>query len=163
MLNFRKKNAEILLLVDQLTEIYEGEPWHGKGVRAILNSVDENIVFEKPSGQHSILELVWHMMNWKDFTLNRLIKSDKELQHFEEADWRSLDHNDKSLWEKGLKRFWEVHQQFMDELKKQDDKLLDLAVQGRKYSYRKLLNGISHHDVYHSGQIIYIQKMLANS
>lgn len=124
MLNFKKKNAEILLLIDQLNEIYEGEPWHGKGVKAILEWINPAAVFEKPAGQHSVLELVWHMMNWKEFALNRLLRSDKDLAHFEEQDWRELDHSNKALWQEGLNRFWAVHQQFMDALKRQDDKLL---------------------------------------
>lgn len=160
MLNFKKKNAEILLLVDQLVEIYEGEPWHGKGVKAILDSLSPDVVFQQPSGQHSILELVWHMMNWKEFALNRLVRSDKDLKHFEENDWLQLDHDNTSLWQKGLDRFWQVHHQFMDTLKQQDDKLLNQIVQGRNYSYRKLLNGIREHDLYHSGQIAYINKLL---
>lgn len=160
MISFRKKNAEIAVLVYQLNEIYEGEPWHGKGIKAILDNVGPPIVFEKPSGQHSILELVWHMLNWKEFALNRLLKTDKDLKHFEEMDWRELDHSNTSLWAEGLKSFWQVHRQFMDVLQQLDDKLLDEIVQGRKYNYRKLLNGIRDHDVYHAGQIIYIQKML---
>ncbi len=160
MLSFKKKNAEILLLIDQLNELYTAEPWHGKGIKAILEWINPDLVFERPNGQHSILELVWHMMNWKEFALNRLIKSDKDLQHFEESDWRELDHTNKALWQKGLNRFWEAHHQFIEVLKQQDDKLLDQIVQGRKYNYRKLLNGIREHDLYHSGQIAYINKLL---
>lgn len=160
MLSFRKKNAEILLLAEQFVEIYEHEPWHGKGVKAILDNVSPEVVFERPNGQHSILELVWHMMNWKEFALNRLLRSDKDLKHFEDLDWRELVHTNKALWEEGLNRFWQVHQEFMKVLKEQDDKLLSQIVQGRKYNYRKLLNGIRDHDVYHSGQIAYINKLL---
>lgn len=163
MLSFRKKNAEVQHLVWQLEEVYEAEPWHGKGVKAILDWVDADIVFEKPAGQHTILELVWHMLNWKEFALNRLLKSDKDLQHFEESDWRELDHANKALWPEGLDRFWKAHSQFMEVLKAQDDKLLDQIVQGRKYNYRKLLNGIRDHDVYHSGQIAYINKLLTKA
>ena len=162
MLSFKNKNAEILLLAEQLDEIYEREPWHGKGVKAILDWVNPNVVFERPNGQHSILELLWHMMNWKEFALNRLIRSDKDLQHFEESDWRELDPTHKTLWSEGLNRFWEAHRQFMEALRKQDDKLLNQIVQGRKYNYRKLLNGIREHDLYHSGQIAYINKLLTD-
>lgn len=160
MLIFKKKNAEIVLLAGQLDEIYESGPWHGKSVKAILDRVNPDAVFEKPAGQHSILELVWHMMNWKEFALNRLLKTDKDLAHFEANDWRQLDHNDKALWPEGLGGFWQAHRRFMDVLRQQDDKLLDQIVQGRNYQYRKLLNGIREHDLYHSGQIAYINKLL---
>jgi uncharacterized damage-inducible protein DinB len=163
MLVFRKKNAEILLLVDQLKELYEGDPWHGKGVKVLFDEVNPANVFEKPSGHHSILELVWHMANWKEFALSRLIRDAKDLKYFEETDWRILDHTDKGLWEHGLQRFWKVHHEFMKALQQQNDKTLNLIVQGRNYSYRKLLNGVREHDLFHAGQIAYINKLINNS
>ena len=160
MLSFKKKNGYISVLTEQLAEIYEAGPWHGKGIKTILEDVNPTIVFEKQEGQHSILELVWHMATWKEFALNRLQQSDKDLGYFEELDWRQLDHNNKALWQEGLDYFWRVHHQFMEALSKQDDKILTQLVQGRRYNYRKLLNGIRDHDLYHSGQIAYINKLL---
>jgi hypothetical protein len=56
-----------------------------------------------------------------------------------------------------------MHRELMTVLKSQEAKILDTIVPGRKYNFRKLMNGICQHDVYHSGQIIYIQKLLAKS
>src|SRR4051812_13350361 len=142
MLSFRKKNAEILLLVEQFNETYGSGTWHGKTIKEILDAANPEAVFERPTGQHSMLELLWHMINWEEFALNRLLRSDKDLKHFEESDWRELNHENKALWEEGLTRFWLVHHDLMEQLKQQNDKLLDSVVQGRKYNYRKLLRGI---------------------
>jgi hypothetical protein len=74
-----------------------------------LNDVEESFAFEQPSGQHNILELLWHMITWREFTINRLQNNEeKGLEYFEQNNWRNLDHNDKSLWSKGLKRFDET-------------------------------------------------------
>jgi uncharacterized damage-inducible protein DinB len=160
MLTFRKKNTEISILIGQFKELYGEGAWHGKGIKILFDEINPNNVFNKPQGQHSIVELVWHMVNWKEFGVSRLLTDSRDLQYFEDFDWRVLDLNDKSLWEKGVNRFWEVHEQFIKLLQDQEDKLLDQIVEERNYHYRKLLNGLKEHDLYHSGQIAYINNLL---
>ena len=58
-------NREILLLAEQIKETYEGDPWFGRSVKALLAEVNDRIAFERPNEQHSILELVWHMITWR--------------------------------------------------------------------------------------------------
>lgn len=163
MLGFRKKASELDLLVELMTELVEGEPWHGKSVKAALEAVDPAVVFERPAGQHSILELVWHMATWKEFCVSRLLNDDRDLAFFEQLDWRNLDHGNTALWQQGLDRYWQMHRRVMDLLKKHETKLLDTIVPGRKYNYRKLLNGICQHDVYHAGQIFCLNKQLTSA
>ena len=153
-------NTEILQITEQLKEAYEGEPWFGRSIKSLLKDVDENIAFEKPNGQHSILELVWHIVIWRVFTINRLRNDEKtNLQYFEENDWQQLNHNDKTLWKRGLDRLEETQSELIDILQKQQDNILNEIVPGRKYTFRKLLYGIIHHDIYHIGQIAYLKKL----
>jgi uncharacterized damage-inducible protein DinB len=154
-------NREILLIAEQLKDAYEGEPWFGRSVKEILYEVDEAIVFEKPNGQHSILELLWHMITWKEFALSRLRNDDqKSIKYFEENDWRELDHSDKSLWKQGLQQFAKLHNELIEVIQQQKDEVLSQRVGDRKYDFRKLLYEITQHDIYHLGQIAYIKKML---
>ena len=154
-------NREILLIAEQLKDAYEGEPWFGRNIKEIMNEIDEAIVFEKPNGQHSILELLWHMITWKEFTLTRLQNDNqKSLRYFEENDWRELDHSNKTLWQQGLQQFKKLHNELIETIQRQKDELLPQQVGGRKYDFRKLLYGIVQHDIYHLGQIAYIKKML---
>ena len=125
----------------------------------IAGEVDEHIAFTKLHDQHSILELVWHMITWREFTIDR-IQPGKPLAYFEEADWRELDHSDKSLWLGGLQKLQETQQQLIELLQKSDDTLLDHQVKERNYTFRKLLHGVIQHDIYHLGQIAFINKCL---
>ena len=98
-------NSEILFIIEQIKETYEGDPWFGRNAKALVTEVNEHAAFEKPNGQHSILELVWHMITWREFTINRLRKDkENDLRYFEVNDWRRLDHADKSLWQQALHR-----------------------------------------------------------
>jgi len=154
-------NREILLIAEGMKDAYKGHPWFGRSVKEIVNEVDERIVSEKPGGQHSILELLWHMITWKEFTISRLRNDNRfSLTYFEENDWRQLDHSDKSLWQQGLQRLSKIHNELVELVQQQKDDLLPQRVQERNYDFRKLLQGVIEHDIYHLGQIAYIKKML---
>jgi hypothetical protein len=154
-------NTEILKIAEQVKDCYEGKPWFGKSVKTLLKEVNHHIAFLKPDNQHSIVELLWHMILWREFTINRLRKDDSiTLQYFDENDWRQLNHNDVSLWKKGIKRIEETQSELIEVLQQQQDELLLEIVPGKEYDFSQLLYGIMHHDIYHIGQIAYLNKML---
>jgi len=154
-------NKEIQYLVSQLQESYNGDPWFGRNAEKLLGEVTETLAFQKPNGQHSIAELVWHMVNWREFVISRFKKDEtKDLHYFEANDWRQLDHLDRSLWQHGLQKLNETQELLINILQDQTDSILDKIVEERTYSYRNLLNGIVQHDIYHLGQIAYLVKFL---
>ena len=151
---------EILFIIEQLKDAYEGDPWFGRCTVKLLSEVDDQMAFEKPSGQHSILDLVWHMITWREFAIDRLQqKPQMQLKYFEQNDWRRLDYSNKTLWEQVMDRLQETQNELIRLLKKQKDDILDKTVAERTYNFRKLLHGIIQHDIYHLGQIGYIQKI----
>ena len=107
-----------------------------------------------------MLELLYHMLTWADFTLKR-IERDKEMDMtaFDKMDWRVIDPT-KHSWEKGLKTLKSTHDKIMGLLKSKDDLFLDEKVDYREYDFRYLLKGLIQHDIYHLGQIAYIHKFL---
>ncbi len=151
------------LLIDQLHQTWEGDPWFGRNGNLLLGEVDAAIVFTKLHGQHSILELVWHMNNWKAFAINRLqASSEEDLHYFETQDWRELDHHNTALWNEGLQKLQETQASLMTILQQLDDTILEENVRERNYNNRKLITGIIQHDIYHLGQIAFLTKQLRN-
>lgn len=152
---------EIKIIIDQLRDAYEGDPWFGRPVKQILAEVDESIAFEKPYGQHSMLDLLWHMITWREFTVDRIQHSPQmQLDYFDRNDWRQLDPQDRTLWQQGLERLQETQDQLLKLLETCPDNLLEQIVRDRSYNFRKLLYGIIQHDIYHLGQVAYIKKLL---
>lgn len=154
-------NNELKIYAAQLNENFAGEPWFGRNIQAILKEINEDIASQKPNGQHSILELLYHMINWRLFTINRLEKSSATVKSFEENDWQVLDHQDKSLWQKGIEQLNDTQQRLLNLINTMKDEDLQSPVHERDYENRTLINGIIQHDIYHLGQIAYIKKMLS--
>lgn len=158
-LSFMKK--EIQAIIRRIENINNGEPWFGRAVYIILEEVNSKKVYIKPNDtEHSLIELLYHMITWASFTLKRIEKDDKmDMSVFEKIDWRNI--NPKiHTWKKGLTEFKAIHKKIIALLKKKDDAFLKEIVDYRKYNFRFLLNGMIEHNIYHLGQIAYLKKML---
>lgn len=157
-------NNEISFLVAQLKDAFDGDPWFGRAGLTLLSEVTEEMAFQKPNEQHSIVELVWHMINWKEFAINCLQPIKEKGQHYyEENDWQNLDLSDITLFQRGLDQLKKSQHELLEILQMQQDSILEDMVTERTYTFRKLLHGVVQHDIYHLGQIAYIKKLLANN
>ncbi|HJW18460.1 MAG TPA: DinB family protein [Flavisolibacter sp.] len=154
-------NKEIQYILSQLQESFNGDPWFGRNAHSLLEEVTQDVAMIKPGGQHSITELVWHMVNWREFVISRFEKDEtKNLHYFEANDWRQLDQADSSLFKKGMQQLQYTQEQLIIILQSLDDDFLDTNVAERTYNFRTLLNGIVQHDIYHLGQVAYLVKFL---
>lgn len=113
-----KMNNELQFIIRNLQNINTGQPWYGRPVYEMLDEIDPAIVYKKPNKQHSLAELLYHMITWADFTLHRL-KGDKEkdMAVFEELDWREIDPK-VHTWKKGLSEFKAIHEKIIELLDK---------------------------------------------
>lgn len=161
MFNTFIMNKQIQALVRQMENVNSGEPWFGRAVYSLLEEVDEKKVTIRPNGtEHSMLELLWHMNTWAGFTLKRIEQDqDQDMAAFEQLDWRKPDPKLHS-WKKGIAEFKKTQKKIAGLLKKKEDAFLKEIVDYRKYNYRFLLNGMIEHNIYHIGQIAYLNKML---
>lgn len=154
-------NKEIQSIIRRIENVNSGEPWFGRAVYILLEEVDVKKIYTKSNKtDHSIIELLYHMITWADFTLKR-IEKDKinDLAAAEELDWRTI--NPKvHTWQKGLREFKTIQKKIIALLKKKDDAFLNEIVDYRKYDFRYLINGMIEHTIYHIGQIAYLNKIL---
>lgn len=153
-------NKELQSIIHNLERVNSGTPWFGRPVYEILDEIDPAIVYKKPNKQHSLADLLYHMITWADFSLHR-IKGDKEkdMAAFEKLDWRKIDPK-VHTWEKGLKEFKRIHIEIVELLNQKDDSFLKEVVDYRNYNFRFLLNGLIQHNIYHLGQVAYVKKLL---
>jgi uncharacterized damage-inducible protein DinB len=156
-------NEHIQHIILQLQESYSGEPWHGRSIKALLSEVTPEIGLKKPNANsHSIAELIYHIITWRDFTISRLEPEEgKNAAYFESIDWRPLDLSSKKTWEEGLRLLEESQQRLVRVLEKFNDSIIPEKVRERTYTFKTMLYGLIQHDAYHAGQIAYTMKLLA--
>lgn len=154
-------NTEIQSIINNLERVNTGQPWYGKPVYELLDEIDPSIVYDKPDADsHSLIDLLYHMITWADFSLHR-IKGDqeKDMAAFETLDWRQIDPK-VHKWKNGVSEFKTINTSIVELLKQKDDEFLKEIVDYRKYNFRFLLNGLIQHNIYHIGQIAYVKKLL---
>jgi uncharacterized damage-inducible protein DinB len=154
-------NKEVQSIIKNLENVLNGQPWYGKPVYALLGEVSTTVVDKKPTDKsHSLLELLYHMNTWAEFTLKSVQGAqESEIKNVTEKDWRDMS-SPQLGWEKGLKEFKSIHEELLKILPTKDDQFLDEMVKLRKFNYGFLLNGLIQHNIYHVGQIAYLQKLL---
>jgi uncharacterized damage-inducible protein DinB len=151
---------EIDYFITTLHSIINGDPWYGQPAMKILQDVDAATVYKKPNEtSHSLIELLYHINTWAEFTLKRLEgDEEKDMAAFEKLDWREIDTNEHT-WEKAIAQFKVTHDLIIESLATKEDKFLSEKVDYREYNFRFLLHGIIQHDIYHLGQIAYVKKL----
>lgn len=153
--------SELNLITDQFRQVYEGDPWYGTPVKTILDSIPSAAVFDPPAPNvHSVAELTAHIINWRRFLLKRLEGDAEFLPDQEETfEWKTIARNPPDTWEALKKQLADDQQRLLRLLEQQDDALLDQPVAAKPYTFGYLIRGVLQHDVYHLGQISFINRL----
>ena len=155
-------NVEIQKIIGSMQEVLNGEPWYGKSFHNLLAEINPDIVYTKiGDNSHSLIDLIYHMVTWSDFTKQRLQKDKSlDLSTFDKLDWRqtaAISHT----WNNGISEFTASTNAIIEILKTCTDDLLEEKVDYRDYNFRVLLNGLYQHNIYHIGQIAFLNKALS--
>jgi len=132
--------------------------WHGPSLMRALEGVDSEQANAKPiGGRHSIWEIVNHCTYWMG-EVDRALRGEDIFDVEEIEDWSKAGKSPEA-WPADLEKLvatFEKLDKRIYGLKAGDlEKKLD-ATWGETYfdfTFRKMLHGISDHNVYHAGQI----------
>jgi len=143
---------EVKFVMDQLKTTFSGDSWHGPSVMKNLEGVTAEEASERPLWErHTIWELTDHMAFWLEETLKALRA--KEVPRPDKVmDWPRMGVGEEQ-WSQSVKRLEGAVNMLIDELAGWSTKDLEKTVGGADYSYRQMLHGAVHHNLYHAGQI----------
>ncbi|HTQ28924.1 MAG TPA: DinB family protein [Puia sp.] len=155
-------NKEIQYIRKTLQQTLTGKPWYGRALFEVLGETDPAKVYQQPGGKaHSLIELLYHMITWSEFTRAQLeMEGSPDVSAFEKLDWRPIDPS-VHTWEKGMQALKESNDRILMLLEEKNDDLLGNMVEGREYNFRFLLQGLIQHHIYHEGQVVCVQKLFA--
>ena len=157
-------NDELIRIIDLLNTTYEGEEaWHGPSVVDVLRGVTPDMAGRRIApNTHSIAELVFHMTSWRIFCVKKMQGDELFDITTPNKDFGALpDKIDDFEWEALEIELSLSQEELINELdKRDDDEFLEDIVPGRTYTYYDMLHGIINHDMYHTGQIMIIQKAM---
>ena len=139
--------------IRQFTELEHGYLWFDQSLRGKLDELAEEIAFAKPNpGIHSVAEHVSHILAWRYECLLRFEGRRTDLMNGPD-DWKDNAQLRKIGWTQLKKSLYESTKSMINLIKDKDDSYLDTHFQNEDYTYKYLLEGIIHHDIYHLCQI----------
>lgn len=146
--------TEIQKIASLLKQTFEGGAWHGPAVRENLTNITEEQALRKLPNTHSIIELVSHMVTWRNYVIKKLA-GDAEYKISDEMNFQ-----DNKNWNECLQQLEDSQHQLLAAFEKFPAEKLSELVPGTKepVTYYNLIHGIIHHDLYHTGQVGLIKK-----
>lgn len=148
-------NAPIEYYLDQLNRLYDGKPWLGKSFKEILKNITPEQAFVKlHDQQHTIAELLSHVIGWREIVINRIMKSDApRLKQAETFDPYRFGNTKEEIWGKMLRTFEETQSFLIQYLRN----TLEAHHPIRRFPHQRI-NGIIQHDIYHMGHLSGIKR-----
>lgn len=133
-------------------------PFHGPTLMEALENVDyETAIKRHVKNSHTIWEITNHCRYWMESIMG-VLHGEKIVNVTSTEDWPQTNKTQEN-WENDLEKLRYSFEDLISSLEDMDEKSLENRTacffHGRYFSftYRKMLNGIADHNIYHAGQI----------
>ena len=140
------------ILLEQLKSTHDNAEWFVPLKTAIAGLTPEQATWKDQTENHSILQLVNHLIFWNQQYLAKF-RGEKPTP-FNGDNKETFANLDKGAWETRVKELDEVLTAWENAVAEADDAKLSQWAQN--------IARISTHNAYHTGQIVYIRKMKGN-
>jgi len=153
---------EIKRIHKNISGVYDGSPWYGDNIIAYLSGVSAEMAAKKLEKlNHSIVEIVCHMTAWRYFVIEKM-KGNAAYEVWDtDLNWQKIVSLTETEWQSIKDELLKSQTQLLLQIEQMQESLLTAPVDGRKYNFRLMLQGIAQHDIYHAGQISMIKKLVS--
>ena len=155
-----KNSIDLLLAV--LDDAYAGKSWQGPNLKGSMRGLSaEQAAWRPGPRRHNIWELVMHAAYWKYTVKRRLLNEKRGSFPLNGSNWFAppLRLRD-TEWKEARQLLDRIHQSLRLAIAALDPDDLDKPIPGGRYPCAKILYGVAAHDVYHTGQINLIKRLM---
>lgn len=150
-LSCSEKNNESnikLLLVEQLKNTHTNQEWFVPTKKAIEGLTLEQSNWKNGTENHSIGELVSHLIFWNEMNLKAF--KGEEIAEFKDDNKETFKKNNGQDWKNATKK--------LDSIQTEWERLTENATEKQIAEWNTEIANMAAHTAYHTGQIIYIRK-----
>lgn len=149
---------ELNHILCQLKDVQNGKLWMGKNFSSRLERITDKEAFIRPvENMHAIAELLSHLTAWRKDAVMKIRTGDGQLTEDQKENWLPLEELVARGWSSIKSDYEQSLVDLLESLESKDDGFLDGTYYDKDYkgdyTYRFLLNGLLHHDIYHLGQL----------
>jgi uncharacterized damage-inducible protein DinB len=150
------------VLLSVLDDAYSGKSWQGPNLKGSIRGLSAMEATWRPGpGRHNIWELVAHVAYWEYAVKRRLLNEKPGLFPSKGSNWFSRRQNlTDEAWKAEKRLLEEIHRDLRRAVASLDPGKLNKKAPGGKLSYAKIVYGAAAHDIYHTGQINLIKRLM---
>jgi len=158
-----RPTSDLEALRSDLHAIYDGDPWHGSSIEAVLDGIDaDTAALRSLTHAHTIWELVLHMASWTREVSSRVAGADAR----DPVDWpKPKFAGGAQAWESAKRELAAAHAELEQKVAalKPDDLLRWVGDQrdpakGTGLPVGTVIRGLLQHHAYHQGQIAILKR-----
>jgi GNAT superfamily N-acetyltransferase/uncharacterized damage-inducible protein DinB len=144
---------EIDRIVSLLHQTYDGTPYYGPSLCAVLQEVDSATAARRPVGaRHTIWDIVAHVAAELRYAV-ALLDGTAGPWVDGQTTWPAVQEVSDEAWGLALDELRGAHQSLLEAISRLGDSDLDLKAGGVGTSFYVLLHGVNQHSAYHAGQM----------
>lgn len=156
--------TELEILLDELERAWDGDPWHGSPLAAILSGMTAAAALTRPiPAAHTIWEITLHLTGWTREVTRRVRGAAADLPA--EGDWPAVAEASPAAWEAARSALAAAHHDLLATVRGlPPGRLAEVvgdardAPLGSGVSFAVTLHGLVQHHAYHAGQIALLRK-----
>lgn len=155
-------NEEIKRIIKAIESTYDGKGWFGDNILQQLEGINAEKACKIPEKlNHSIAEIIQHMMAWRLFIVEKLNGNTEYEVWDTDLNWVKITSLKEENWAFLKHQLAENQQLLIQTIQQKAEEQMDNKVDGRSYNFRLMLQGITQHDIYHVGQISLVKKLVS--
>jgi hypothetical protein len=158
----RSANSLIAMLLEILDQAFDRKSWHGTTLRGALRGLTPEEALWRPApGRHNIWELTLHAAYWK-YAVRRRLGGDA-IGSFERkpSNWPDIpDPADARAWKRDVAFLESEHRKLRETVSGLTPSDLTRRSPRGVWNYGEEIHGIAAHDLYHTGQIQLIKRLM---
>jgi hypothetical protein len=155
-------DARIELLLEIVDQAFDHKGWHGTTLRGSLRGMNHVQALWRPApGRHNIWELTLHAAYWKYAVRRRLVGDAMGSFTRKPSNWPSVpnDANQKA-WKLDIRLLESEHRLLRDTVRTLIPAMLEERSPQGVWTNAEEIHGVAAHDLYHTGQIQLIKKLM---
>lgn len=157
-------NADGAVLLEMIDQAFDHRAWHGTNLKGALRGVTaKEAAWRAGENRHNIWELAVHAAYWK-YTVRRRILSEKRGSFdLKGSNWFVRPERGaatEAAWKADVALLVQTHKTLRAAVAGLTSRDLHARPRGSRFDMRGLVVGIAAHDLYHTGQIQLIKRLM---
>jgi len=155
-------DRRIALLLEILDQAFARRGWHGTTLRGALRGVTPEMALWRPGAKrHNIWELAIHAAYWKYAVRRRLAGASTGSFERKPSNWPAIPQPaDVVAWRRDIRLLEEEHQQLREVVARLSPADLDRRSPKGVWTNAEEIHGVAAHDLYHTGQIQLLKRLM---